>query len=57
MSDLVTRLRQRLGDAWALNDEAADEIERLYALRDHWTALVEEQEAKIEELRAWLYGG
>lgn len=29
MTDLVTRLRQRLGDAWALNDEAADEIERL----------------------------
>ena len=29
MSNLVTRLRQRLGDAWRLNDEAADEIERL----------------------------
>lgn len=26
---LVTRLRQRLGDAWALNDEAADRIEQL----------------------------
>jgi hypothetical protein len=29
MTDIVTRLRQRLGDAWELNDEAADEIERL----------------------------
>ena len=29
MTDLVTRLRQRLGDAWRLNDEAADELERL----------------------------
>jgi hypothetical protein len=32
MTDLVTRLRQRLGDAWKLNDEAADEIERLQSL-------------------------
>jgi hypothetical protein len=31
MTDIVIRLRQRLGDAWKLNDEAADEIERLRA--------------------------
>jgi DNA repair exonuclease SbcCD ATPase subunit len=29
-------------------DEQQAEIERLYGLRDHWTALVEEHEAEIE---------
>lgn len=51
MNDIVTRLRQRLGDAWELNDEAADEIERLRVSWDRLNEIRKEQNVILECLR------
>lgn len=44
MTDIIDRIRNRIHDAPMptehLLDEAADEIERLRAERDHWAGLV-----------------